>query len=162
MKKSSSRYKKFHSKFRKCSRMSYESYLKILQKIKLHKLFSPWDTLKTIRRGSPPAQIELLVLDCLRYLGRGWAFDDLEEATGTSAETHQKFLHLFLVWGSSCFFNETVIAYNGNKIYVSNVDYNLAGFPGCVGSGDATHVGLPKCYYKLAQYHNLPKLNMPS
>ncbi len=95
--------KKFHSKFRKRFRMSYDSYLKILQKIKLHELFSPWDTLKTIWRGSAPAQIELLVLGCLRYLGRGWAFDDLEEATGISAETHRKFLHLFLIWGSSCF-----------------------------------------------------------
>ncbi len=82
---------------------------------------------------------------------RGWGFDDLEEATGISEETHWKFLHLFLVWWSSFFFEENVIAYDDNKIIESCVNCNLAGFPGCVGSGDATHVGLLKCYYKLEQ-----------
>ncbi len=32
-----------------------------------------------------------------------------------------------------------------------SVDCDLAGFPGCVGSGDTTHVGLLKGYYKLVQ-----------
>ncbi len=76
--------------------MLYKSYLKILQKIKQHELFSPWDTLKTIWRGMPPATIELLVLGCLRYLGRGWAFDGLEEATGISGELIENFLICFL------------------------------------------------------------------
>ncbi len=91
------------------------------------------------------------------YLGRGWEFGNLEEATGITGEAHKKFLHSFVVWGSSFFLEETVIAYDDNKILETSVDYNLAGFPGCVDSGDATHVGLLKCYYKLAKYHNSPK-----
>ncbi len=42
------------------------------------------------------------------------------------------------------------------------VDYELAGFPGCVGGEDTTHVGLQKSYCKLRQYHNSYRLNMPS
>ncbi len=147
----------FHSKFQKCFRMSYETHLKILPKIKQHKLFSTCDRSKTIWRGLPQALIELLVLGSLMYLGRGWAFDDLEERTGISGETCQKFLHLFLVWGS--FFSaETVIAHNDKKNIESSVHYNLADVPGCVGSGDATHVGL----LNFTTNGQNPKLNMPS
>lgn len=45
------------------------------------------------RDGSP---LELLILGALRYLGRGWSFDDLEEATGISQEVHRRFFHLFI------------------------------------------------------------------
>ncbi len=38
----------------------------------------------------------------------------------------------------------------------------MVGFAGCIGSSNATHVGLLKCYYKQAQYHNSPKLGIPS
>ena len=35
--------------------------------------------------------IELLLLGTLRYLGRGWTFDDIEEATAISLEVHRVF-----------------------------------------------------------------------
>jgi hypothetical protein len=33
-------------------------------------------------------------------------------------------------------------------------EYILAGFPGCIGSADATHVTLEKCWAKLANMHS--------
>ncbi len=54
-----------------------------------------------------------------------------------------------------------MIAYDDNKILETSVEYNMAGFRGCMGSGDTTHVGLLKCYYKLAQYLKSPNLNIP-
>jgi len=42
------------------------------------------------------------------------------------------------------------------------IEYLLAGFAGFMGSMDATHVGMLKCYYKLKQFNDSWKLNMPS
>jgi hypothetical protein len=38
-----------------------------------------------------------MVLRAFRYyLGRGWTFDDIEENTGISQETHRQFFHAFI------------------------------------------------------------------
>jgi hypothetical protein len=55
----------------------------------------------TGRRGVP---LDLLILGSLRYLGRGWTFDDLEEATGISEETHRAFFHSFCEVGARILF----------------------------------------------------------
>lgn len=38
----------------------------------------------------------------------------------------------------------------------------MAGFMGAMGSMDATHIGMLKCYYRLKQFNDSWKLNMPS
>ena len=43
--------------------------------------------------------LDILMLGALRVLGRGWTFDDLEEATGVSQETHRVFFHEFVAAG---------------------------------------------------------------
>jgi hypothetical protein len=45
-------------------------------------MFGRYDALG--REGAP---LELLMLGALRYLRRGWTFDDLAECTGTKVET---------------------------------------------------------------------------
>jgi hypothetical protein len=45
--------------------------------------------------------IELLLLGTLRYLGRGWTFDDLEESTFITREVHRVFFHKFIEFGVS-------------------------------------------------------------
>ena len=54
--------------------------------------------------------MELLVLGSLRYLGRGWTFDDLEEATGISEESHRVFFHRFISCGRKFLFPKWVKA----------------------------------------------------
>lgn len=50
------------------------------------------------RKVSP---MELLVLGSLRYLGRGWTFDDLEESTFIDKEVHRVFFHKFVEFGAN-------------------------------------------------------------
>jgi len=45
--------------------------------------------------GTPSSPIELMVLGTLRYLSRGWTFDDIEEATCISEENHRQFFDAF-------------------------------------------------------------------
>ena len=40
--------------------------------------------------------LDILMLGSLRVLGRGWTFDDLEEATGVCEEVHRSFFHEFV------------------------------------------------------------------
>ena len=75
----------FHNKFRRRFHLSFEAHLHLLSIIKCKtqgEYFSWWK--------SPRAttQLELLELGALRYLGRGWMFDNLEENTDISKESH--------------------------------------------------------------------------
>ena len=40
--------------------------------------------------------------------------------------------------------------------------FRLAGFPGCIGSSDGTHVGMLNCHSWASINHKGPKLNVPS
>jgi hypothetical protein len=46
--------------------------------------------------GIPSSPIELLILGLLCYLGHGWTFDNIEEATVISEEVHPVFFHIFV------------------------------------------------------------------
>jgi len=41
-------------------------------------------------------------------------------------------------------------------------DYELAGFPGCIGSGDGTHVMMQRLPWKICQYHKSYKVGFPA
>ena len=85
----------------------------------------------------------------LPTVGRGWTFDDLEEATGISEESHRLFFHKFIRCGGSILFDKWVKAPSTeSEIEDSICEYNAAGYPGCIGSTDATHVIIDK-YYKV-------------
>ena len=46
--------------------------------------------------GNMGLPLDTLVLGCLRYLGRGWTFDDFVENTKINEESHRKFFYEFL------------------------------------------------------------------
>ena len=79
---------KFCRKFWRCFRCSYLSFQKQLKEVKDSNLFQAWSTGARDAAGKQSSPIELLVLGALRYLGRGWCFDDLEEETCINEETH--------------------------------------------------------------------------
>ncbi len=107
---------------------------------------------KTNSKKSSP--IELLVLGVLRYLGRGWTFDDICESTCISAETHRCFLNAFLEFGSTILYSKYVITPRTLEDAQSHmVEFEKAGFPGCVGSCDCTHIATEKCQYNLKNNH---------
>ena len=87
-----------------------------------------------------------MLLGTLRYLGRGLTFDDIEEGTFVGQETHRQFFHTFVEYGSTKLYKKYVIDYKNNETISSDRnDYALAGFPGAVGSFDATHIATEKC-----------------
>ena len=126
---------KFRKKFRRRFRCSYLSFLKHLDEVKQSPLFKTWaDTAKDCV-GKESSPIELLVLGTLRYLGRGWCFDDLEEQTCISEETHRRFLHVYLHWGSTTLYDKYVtLPADGDEAREWATEYAMAGFPGCIGS----------------------------
>ena len=102
----------------------------------------------------PWSPIELLLLTSLQYLGRGWTFDDLEECTAISAEVIRVFFHCFISFGSDVLFRKWVdqpmtIDSAQQSLYA----YSSAGFPGCVGSMDATNIQCACILYRFREEH---------
>ena len=144
--------------FRRRFRLPYESYLELVEQCKEHGMhegdcFYTWCGVDKInnKKSSP---IELLVLGTLRYLGRGWTFDDIVESTCISAETHRRFLNAFLQFGSTVLYSKYVVTPRNYDEATSHiVEFEKAGFPGCVGSCDCTHIATEKCQYNLKNNH---------
>ena len=143
--------------------MSFESFQKHLAQVKANNLFKTWSGNSIDCVGNKASPIELLLLGSLRYLGRGWTLDDLEEQTSISEETHRCFLHVYLLWGATELFDRYVyLPANKEEAAECAKEYGVAGFNGCIGSGDATHIGMLKCCYRLRNHHDSFKLNMPT
>lgn len=153
---------KFHRKFRRRFRMSFQSFQLHLQEVKgSTDHFGKWSSRDCTGKQSSP--IELLLLATLRYLGRGWTFDDMEEQTLICEEVHRRFLHVYIQWASTYLYQKyVVLPRNNEELKQSSSEYELAGLPGCLGSQDATHIGMHRCQYRLRQYHNSYKLPMPT
>jgi hypothetical protein len=95
---------RFEVKFRRRFRLPYDSYIMLLEQIKEDSLL-PVSRFKRWRPGSysigpsgkqSAAPLDLLLLTSLRYLGRGWTFDNLEEVTAISEEV----IRVFYITGS--------------------------------------------------------------
>ena len=94
------------------------------------------------------------MLGSLRYLGRGWTFDDIEENTAISNEVHRTFFHHFVEFGSTVLYDKYVLTPdNFNEAKTHMREFEEAGFPGCVGSSDATHITADRCEYNLKNNH---------
>jgi hypothetical protein len=148
----------FESKFRRRFRLPYNEYNELVQLCieeseKLVGYFRRWKPGTKAADGSISSPIELLVLTSLRYLGRGWTFDDLEECTAISEEVIRSFFHQFIAFGANCLFPKYVCVPNLTDIHTTVQEYSLAGFAGCVGSMDASHVEHSRISYKHRQAH---------
>jgi len=140
------------AKFRNRFRIPYSNYLELLQWIRDDTRFARWCGAKVNNKMSSP--IELLVLGSLRYLGRGWTLDDIEEQTAISREVHRSFFHAFIDYCSTSLYSRFVITPVHLPEARSNMrEYKVAGFPGCVGSTDCTHVTTKRCEYRLKNNH---------
>lgn len=94
------------------------------------------------------------MLGALRYLGRGWTFDDIVESTHISAETHRCFFERFLEFGSTVLYSKYVTTpQNSEEARTHMIEFEKAGFPGCIGSCDCTHITTEKCQYNLKNNH---------
>ena len=148
--------KKWSRKFRLRFRMPYQAFLDLTIECEASSLFSAWCSDTGYHRYNKRKLIplKLIILCALRYLGRALTFDDLEEYTGISTETIRLGLHKFIQFGSTSLYNKYVKnPANATGFLDCESEYLSAGFPGCVGSTDASHVIIEKCSYRLRQLH---------
>lgn len=107
---------------------------------------------KTIRR----CHLRLLLLVCsLQYLvGRGWTCDNIEEGTKVSCDGHCWFFHAFTTCGAKFLYPRFVQIPQSAADLQNCVSENaFAGFPGCIGSTNATHIPLDKVTAAIRQAH---------
>ena len=90
----------------------------------------------------------------MRYLGRGWTFDDLEEATCISQYVHRDFFHIFVLYGQQYLYPKYVkYPSTANEMKLHTREYEISGFHGAIGSMDACHIIIEKCSHRLKQNH---------
>ena len=75
--------------------MPYKSYRDIVAEVRNDDWVPSYEKCNAL--GQPGIPLDILILGALRYLGKGWTFDDLFESTSVSEEIHRKFLKDFTV-----------------------------------------------------------------
>jgi len=136
---------KFNRNFRRRFRLPYSEFVQLVKDAKDGAWFPRW------MKKNCKAPLELLILSALRYLGRGWTFDDLEENTMISVEVHRNFFHQFVSVGEKILYPMYVKGQQpATEQDAANhgFEYDLAGFTGGIGSSDATHITIEKCSYR--------------
>lgn len=147
--------------FRNRFRMPYQSFIDLHKSIDCDPLFNRWG--KTDTSGHLASNTKLLLLGTLRYIGRSWTLNDLEEANGISREVNRVFLHTFIIYGSTVLYKKWVLDPVRNMNVSSHEKlFKMAGFNGCIGSTDATHVGMLNYATWAHIIHKGFKLNIPS
>lgn len=143
-------------KFRRRARMSHQQYLELLATAREENWFP--DAGKADATGKEGAPLELLILGALRYIGRGWTFDDLEEATAISEERHRRFFHEFILVGATKMYDRWVKKPNTAEEAETHMhEYTQAGFPGALFSSDGVHVTSERVQARLKNLHLGPK-----
>lgn len=74
--------------------MPYESFKDLVRLARDNKWFPNYEKLNALGQKGVP--LEILILGSLRYLGRGWTYDDISESTGVSEEVHRIFFKAFV------------------------------------------------------------------
>jgi len=146
----------FQKDFRLRFRLPYAQFEELAKELQEAEAFNRWnrDGGAKDRANNEPSPIPLLLLACLRYLGRGWTFDDLAEATAVSRDVIRVFFHAFIEYGSTTLYDRHVrMPVTLEEGLENEREFKLAGFPGAVGSMDATHILLEKVSNRTRQAH---------
>ena len=135
-------------KFRRRFRMPYTSFSELVDTARTDNWFPSYEKCNALGQKGVP--LEILILGALRYLGRGWTYDDISERTGVSEEVHRIFFkafvkavrnHMYPVWVKRPETDE--------EIADCMSEFTEAGFNGCIGSADVTRVIIEKCHARL-------------
>lgn len=145
---------RFQALFRRRFRVPHSSFLSMNIEMNNCPQFTRWHNSKQDCCGVRASPISMLHLSVLRYLGRSWTIDCLHEATCISEEVIRNFIHQFLEYGSTVLYDQLVTSPTTMREAQSHVkEYEAAGFPGAVGSTDATHVLLERVNNRNRQGH---------
>lgn len=88
------KHKRHFQQFRRRFRMPYKEFKGLVTLARENQWFPTYERVNACKQPGIP--LDLFILGSLRYLGRGWTFDDIAEATGVSEESHRNFLVLFV------------------------------------------------------------------
>ena len=150
------RSKKFYLLFRRRFRLPYQSYRDLVTEFRDNDWLPRYERKNAI--GQPGVPLDILILGALRYLGRGWTFDDINEATCVSEEVHRRFFKDFTIACTENLYPKWVKRpETPEEIEDCMSEFTEAGFNGCIGSADVTHVILERCHARLKNQHLGPK-----
>ena len=153
--------KRLHQLFRTRFRMPYDSFISLSHELTSHSSFTRWTRCDAV--GKQPSNIKLLLLGCMRYIGRAWTLDDVSEANGISIYTNRDFILSFIEYGSTVLYKKWVLDTNTNiDIEKQESVFKMAGFDGCIGSSDGTHIPMLNCAQWASNVHKGFKLNVPA
>lgn len=130
--------------FRRRFRVPHHFFLELLLKIDFDDSFISLRATEDCT-GKKSSCTCLLVLACFRLLGRGVHFDDLEEATNLSRETHRKYFLRFIRVYKQVVFPAVVHPPAGDDLAEELRQSELAGVPGKLCSTDCTHIEWHGC-----------------
>ena len=105
-------------------RLPYQSYLSLLQIVSSSDYFSQWNDGSDTPNKVCWSPTSLIFLGCLRYLGCGWTFDHLVEATEISEPVRRAFF--------------TSLSYLERRCYIPN----MLSFPHPVKKHHLIHMNL--------------------
>ena len=148
----------FAEKFRRRFRLPYNCYQELLDICNCEAAaggyMTSWRPGNMSAIGTPCSPMSLLLLCALRYIGRGWTMDDLEESTAISQEVIRKFLREFIAFGADKLYCKWVNSpLTMEEVRSVSSEYTSSGFPGCIGSMDATHVEHSRISHNSRQAH---------
>ena len=103
---------RLHQLFRIRVRMPYDSFISLSHELMSHSSFIRWTRCDAV--GKQPSNIKLLLLGCMRYIGRAWTLDDVSEANGIPVNTNRDFIICFIKYGSTVLYKRWVIDTNSN------------------------------------------------
>ena len=107
--------------------------------------------------------MKLLLLRALRLVGRNWTLDDVCEVNRTSVDANDDFLNVSMEHGSAMLCKKWVIHANLNTgISEQEKVFRQAGFDGCIGSSNATHMPMLRCPHWTHNSHQGFKLSAPA
>ncbi len=153
--------KLFQKKFRRRFRMPHSSFVQLVVDARSGNWFPTWMRSSCVNKPSSP--LELMILGSLRYLGRGWTFDDCEEATAIGEETHRRFFHQFIKIGSTILYDKYVHTPRTKEDIEPHMDeFKLSGMPGACASSDATSIVHEMCSHRIQRVHKGFKSKHPT
>ena len=139
------------------SRLPHANFLELTEDISRDSLFKRW--LCNDIANDQSNDIKLLLLESLRYLGRGWTFDNIGEITYISLEIPRQFFNAMIKFESTVLYNRHVTS---TDVSTSEELFQTTDFDGCIGSSDTTHIGMLSYSIWVRINHLGYKLNIPS
>jgi len=105
-------------------RLPYPQFLELVEDICSNDLFDQWCGYKSNNKKVLPQ--ELLLLGSLRYLGRGWTFDDCEESTAIDKDVLRHFfrVRVFHEFGITVLYKKWAPTPVNLPEAMSNIAYN--------------------------------------